>query len=33
VAPTLGTPEQARLAVAVASAARRSLESGEVASL
>jgi predicted dehydrogenase len=30
-APTLGTPEQARLAVAVANAARRSLESGEVA--
>ena len=33
VTPTLGTPEQARLAVAVASAARRSLESGQVASL
>jgi predicted dehydrogenase len=33
VAPALGTPEQARLAVAVANAARRSLENGEVASL
>jgi predicted dehydrogenase len=33
VAPALGTPEQARLAVAVANAARRSLESGQVASL
>lgn len=32
-APALGTPEQALLAVAVANAARRSLESGEVASL
>jgi predicted dehydrogenase len=30
VQPTLGTPEQARLAVAVANAARRSLESGAV---
>lgn len=33
VAPTLGTAEQARLAVATANAARRSLESGTVASL
>ena len=33
VQPVLGTPEQARLAVAVANAARRSLESGEVARL
>jgi UDP-N-acetylglucosamine 3-dehydrogenase len=33
VAPALGTLEQARLAVAVANAARRSLESGQVASL
>ena len=31
--PALGTPAQARLAVAVANAARRSLESGEVTSL
>ena len=33
VKPTLGTPEQARLAVATANAARRSLELGAVASL
>jgi predicted dehydrogenase len=33
VNPTLGTPEQARLAVATADAARRSLESGAVVSL
>jgi predicted dehydrogenase len=31
--PTLGTPEQARLAVATASAAHRSLETGRVAQL
>jgi predicted dehydrogenase len=30
VTPALGTPEQARLAVAVSNAARRSLESGQV---
>ena len=33
IKPTLGTPEQARLAVATANAAQRSLESGAVASL
>jgi predicted dehydrogenase len=33
VKPVLGTPEQARLAVAAANAARRSLESGAVVSL
>ncbi len=33
IEPTLGTPEQARLAVAVSNAARRSLESGQVARL
>jgi predicted dehydrogenase len=33
VTPALGTPEQARLAVAVANAARRSLESGQVTGL
>ena len=33
VKPALGTPEQARLAVATASAARRSLETGAVTSL
>jgi predicted dehydrogenase len=33
IKPTLGTPEQARIAVATASAARRSLENGVVTSL
>jgi UDP-N-acetylglucosamine 3-dehydrogenase len=33
IQPTLGTPEQARLAVATANAARRSLEGGAVVSL
>jgi predicted dehydrogenase len=33
IRPALGTPEQARLAVATADAARRSLESGAVVRL